>query len=66
MTGSPLELFRKVFGAVRAISCLCGSLLAPEVKQHLPTRKNVTQMVSSFQGALKKKIDSQDNRNGHP
>ena len=29
MTGNPLELFRKLFGAVRAIFWLCGSLLAP-------------------------------------
>ena len=30
MTGNPLELFRKFFGAVRAIFWLCGSVLAPE------------------------------------
>ena len=30
MTGNPLELFRKVFGAVRAIFWLCGSFLAPD------------------------------------
>ena len=30
MTGNPLELFRKFFGAVRAIFWLCGSFLAPD------------------------------------
>ena len=30
MTGNPLELFRKLFGAVRAIFWLWGSLLAPD------------------------------------
>ena len=30
ITGSPLELFRKFFGAVRAIFWLCGSFLAPD------------------------------------
>ena len=30
MTGSPLELFRKFFGAVRANFWFCGSFLAPE------------------------------------
>ena len=30
MTGNPLELFRKFFGAVRSIIWLCGSFLAPE------------------------------------
>ena len=30
MTGNPLEMFRKFFGAVRAIFWLCGSFLAPE------------------------------------
>ena len=29
-THNPLELFRKFFGAVRAIFWLCGSLLAPD------------------------------------
>ena len=31
MTGNPLELFRKFFGAVRAIFWLCGSFLAPKL-----------------------------------
>ena len=31
MTSSPLELFRKFFGAVRAIFWLQGSFLAPEL-----------------------------------
>ena len=31
MTGTPLELFRKFFGAVRAIFGLWGSFLAPDV-----------------------------------
>ena len=31
MTGNPLELFRKFFGAVRAILWLCESFLAPEL-----------------------------------
>ena len=30
MTGNPLKLFRKFFGAVRAIFWLCGSFLAPD------------------------------------
>ena len=30
MTGNPLELLRKFFGAVRAIFWLCGSFLAPD------------------------------------
>ena len=30
MTGNPLGLFRKFFGAVRANFWLCGSFLAPE------------------------------------
>ena len=30
MTGKPLELFRKFFGAVRAIFWRCGSFLGPE------------------------------------
>ena len=30
MTGNPLELFKKFFGAVRAIFWFCGSFLAPE------------------------------------
>ena len=32
MTGNPLELFRKSFGAVRANFWLCGSFLVPEQK----------------------------------
>ena len=32
MTGTPLELFRKFFGAVRAIFWLCGSFLAPKLR----------------------------------
>ena len=35
MTGNPLELFRKLFGAVRAIFWLCGSFLAPNLKRAL-------------------------------
>ena len=31
MTGNPLELFRKFFGAVRMIFWLCGSFLAPDI-----------------------------------
>ena len=34
MTGNPLELFRKFFGAVRAIFWLCGSFLARDCKQN--------------------------------
>ena len=30
MTGTPLELFRKVFAAVRANFWFCGSFLAPD------------------------------------
>ena len=33
MTGSPLEFFRKFFGAVRALFWLWGSFLAPEILQ---------------------------------
>ena len=36
MTGNPLELFRKFFGAVRAIFWLWGSLLAPGICQGFP------------------------------
>ena len=31
MTGNPLELFRKFFGAVRAIFWLCEPFLAPDL-----------------------------------
>ena len=34
MTGNPLELFRKFFGAVRAIFWLWGSFLAPDRSTH--------------------------------
>ena len=33
MTGNPLELFRKFFGAVRTIFWFCGSFLVPDFKR---------------------------------
>ena len=38
MTGNPLELFKNIFGAVRAIFWLWGSLLAPDYWLALLTR----------------------------
>ena len=45
MTGNPLELFRKFFGAVRAIFWLWGSFLAPNLRRFLGNnlaRQNIT------------------------
>ena len=50
MTGKPLELFRKFFGAVRAIFWLWGSFLAPDLK----VKKGAFDTMNKGSGALGK------------
>ena len=49
MTGNPLELFRKFFGAVRAIFWLWGSFWAPDFSQQWSNDLQHGAQIGNFQ-----------------